>query len=340
MRQAHNRLGRAGMPLFWRVCLTNGLVFVIGTAILAASPATVSSPVVVTEAAVLAVGLSVILVTNALLLRSTLAPLDRLSREMEQVDLLRPGQRLPEDGNGASSGLVSTFNAMLDRLEAERSLSSARALAAQEGERRRVAQELHDEVGQSLTAVVLSLTAVEERAPREMRPDVAAARETARESLDEVRRVARRLRPGLLDDLGLLASLSALASDHARLTGADVDRAFDPALPDLPDEVELVVFRIAQEALTNVARHAGATRVELSLHRYGGRLRLVVSDDGTGLADSSEGAGVRGMRERALLVDGRLDLTGDRRAGTTLILDVPIAPETPGARSSSDSVRG
>jgi len=326
------------MPLFWRVCLTNGLVFVIGTTMLAVSPATVSSPVVVTEAVVLAVGLSVILVTNALLLRSTLAPLDRLMREMEQVDLLRPGQRLPEDGNGASSGLVSTFNAMLDRLEAERSLSSARALAAQEGERRRIAQELHDEVGQSLTAVVLSLTAVEERAPADLRADLGAARETARHSLDEVRRVARRLRPGLLDDLGLLASLSALASDHAQLTGADVHRAFDPALPDLPDEVELVVFRIAQEALTNVARHAGAGRVEVSLHRYGPRLRLIVADDGVGLAGSIEGAGIRGMRERALLVDARLDLVGDQRSGTTLTLEVPLTAE-PSTDRADDSVR-
>jgi len=327
------------MPLFWRVCLTNGLVLVVGTAILAVSPATVSSPVVVTEAAVLTIGLSVILVTNALLLRSTLAPLDRLTREMERVDLLRPGQRLPEDGNGASSGLVSTFNAMLDRLEAERGLSTARALAAQEGERRRVAQELHDEVGQSLTAVVLSLTAVEERAPSTMRPEIAAAREIARESLDEVRRVARRLRPGLLDDLGLLASLSALVSDHARLTGADVDRAFDPALPELPDEVELVVFRIAQEALTNVARHARATRVEVSLHRYGERLRLTITDDGAGLAGTGEGAGIRGMRERALLVDARLDLTGDRRTGTTLTLEIPLARDARGDPSSV-SVRG
>ena len=160
---------RAGLPLFWRVCLTNGLVFVIGTAVLAASPATVSSPVVVTETVVLAVGLGVILATNALLLRSTLAPARPLMRLMARVDLLRPGQRLPETGNGASAQLVVEFNAMLSRLESERSQSSARALAAQEAERQRIAQELHDEVGQSLTVVVLGLTGP----PRARRPSCA-----------------------------------------------------------------------------------------------------------------------------------------------------------------------
>lgn len=317
----------SGLPLFWRVCLTNGAVFIIGTAILAASPATVSSPVVVTEALVLGVGLTVILLTNALLLRSTLAPLDRVTQLMDRVDLLRPGQRLPEHGNGAATALVTTFNAMLDRLEAERGLSSARALAAQEDERRRIAQELHDEVGQSLTVVLLTLTRVEEQTPDELaRAEIALAKETTRGSLDEVRRVARRLRPGLLDDLGLLASLSALASDHAQHTGADVERRFDPALPKLPDEVELVVFRIAQEALTNVARHAEARRVEVSLHRFGDRLRLTVHDDGVGIGDAPEGAGLRGMRERSLLAQGRLDVAGDRRSGTTVTFDVPIGP--------------
>jgi two-component system sensor histidine kinase UhpB len=213
-------------------------------------------------------------------------------------------------------------------LETERGTSSARALAAQEDERRRIAQELHDEVGQSLTAVVLTLTRAEEGAPSAaLREEIRSARETARSSLDEVRRVARRLRPGLLDDLGLLASLSALASDHAKVTGAIVDRRFDPALPKLPDEVELVVFRIAQEALTNVARHADAQHVSVSLHRYGDRLRLSIGDDGVGIGNAAEGAGLRGMRERSLLVHGQLELGGDRRNGTTVRLDVPIAQD-------------
>ncbi|HEX2299999.1 MAG TPA: histidine kinase, partial [Pseudonocardiaceae bacterium] len=163
------RPGGGGISLFWRVCLINGAVFTAGTAVLAASPATVSAPVLATEVIVLAIGLGVMLLANGALLRTTLAPLDRLRHLMEGVDLLRPGQRLPDAGYGAVSDLISSFNAMLARLEAERSSSSALALAAQEGERHRVAQELHDEVGQGLTAVLLGLQRVATRVPADVR---------------------------------------------------------------------------------------------------------------------------------------------------------------------------
>ena len=131
------------LPLYWRVCLINGVVFVVGTAALVISPATVSAPVLVSEAVVLTIGLTVIVVVNSLLLHASLAPLDRLARMMDSVDLQRPGQRLPETGNGTVSQLVRSFNAMLRRLETERGTSNARALAAQEAERHRIVQELH-----------------------------------------------------------------------------------------------------------------------------------------------------------------------------------------------------
>jgi two-component system, NarL family, sensor histidine kinase UhpB len=321
---------RRGVSLFWRVCLINGAVFAAGTAVLAASPATVSAPVLATEAIVLAVGLGAMLLANGVLLRATLAPLDRLSHLMEGVDLLRPGQRLPDSGYGAVSQLIGSFNAMIARLEAERSSSSALALAAQEAERQRVAQELHDEVGQGLTAVLLGLQRVAVRAPADLRHDVQVVKETARASLDEVRQVVRRLRPGVLDDLGLISALTALVTDHARLTGADVCRRFSSALPALGAEVELVVYRVAQEALTNVARHAGAGRVavELTPTLPGDAVLLRISDDGQGLAGSAEGAGVRGMRERALLVGATLTLGPHEEGGTDLRLLVPV----PGTR--------
>lgn len=317
-----------GLPLFWRVCLTNGLVFIVGTAVLAVSPATVSSPVVVTEAVVLGVGLAIILIANGILLRNTLAPLDRLIRLMDSVDLLRPGQRLTESGNGAVSQLVTTFNAMLARLEAERSLSNGRALAAQEAERQRIAQELHDEVGQSLTAVVLGLGQVVDQAPEELRGDILQAQETARSSLEEVRRVARRLRPGVLDDLGLLSALSSLASDFGSLTGTSVRRSFDASLPDLPADTELVVYRIAQECLTNVARHAQAGQVTVLFRRHGEYLMLRVEDDGVGMSHVVEGAGIRGMRERALLIDAEVSVTSRLHGGTTVSLLIPMGADS------------
>jgi two-component system sensor histidine kinase UhpB len=321
------RLGAGrGLPLFWRVCLVNGAVLAVGTAVLAASPATVSTPVLAREALVLAVGLTVILVANGLLLHAVLGPLDRLRRLMEDVDLLRPGLRLPERGSGPAAELIGSFNAMLERLEAERAASSGQALAAQEAERRRVAQELHDEVGQSLTAVLLGLRQVADRAPADLQQEVLLVQETARAGLDEVRQVVRRLRPGVLDDLGLVSALTALVAEHARLTGADVCRRLSPDLPPLGPDAELVVYRVAQEALTNVARHADAGRVcvELAPTFAGDAVQLRVVDDGRGLGDGREGAGMRGMRKRAVLVGATLTVGSHQEGGTELRLLVPV----------------
>lgn len=187
------------MSLFWRIFGLNALVLGAATALLLWAPVTVSVPVLLTEAVILVAGLGVMLVANAALLRVGLAPLERLTREMTTVDLLRPGQRLPVPGGGGVAELIRTFNAMLDRLEAERATSSARALSAQESERRRIAQELHDEVGQSMTAVLLGLKRAADRAPEPLRAELQQAQEITRSSLDEVRRLARRLRPGVLE---------------------------------------------------------------------------------------------------------------------------------------------
>jgi two-component system sensor histidine kinase UhpB len=310
--------------VYWRVCLINGLVFIAGTATLVLSPATVSSRVLLSEVLVLSVGLTVILITNALMLRSSLAPLDKLIRKMENVDLVRPDGRVPETGSRPVADLVRSFNAMLTRLEHERGTSNARMLAAQEAERHRIAQELHDEVGQTLTAVLLGLKRVVDHAPADLSEDLLMVQETARSGLDEVRHVARRLRPGVLEDLGLLSALAALATDLSAHTGVRVRRGFVPGLPLLSPEMELVIYRVAQEALTNVARHAGADTVELSLSKQGDAVALRVTDNGRGRPGAAEGAGIRGMRERALLVDARLSITPGVDGGTEVRLLVPL----------------
>lgn len=314
----------ADLSLYWRVVLINGVVLVAGTLALALSPATVSTRVLGSEAVVLAVGLAVILLTNALLLRRSLAPLDRLASRMATVDSPAPGQRLAEEGTGVVAELIASFNAMLDRLEAERRSSNAKALAAQESERQRIARELHDEIGQTLTVVLLGLKRAVDQAPPDLAEELEVVRDAARESLEEVRRVARRLRPGVLEDLGLLSALSALATDIAGHSGVHVRRRFAPGLPSLDEEAELVVYRVAQEALTNVSRHAEARTVELSLSKQGEALLLRVADDGKGIQGASEGSGVLGMRERALLVDGRLDIGPGHLGGTEVRLLVPV----------------
>jgi two-component system, NarL family, sensor histidine kinase UhpB len=273
--------------LFRRLFLINGAVFTIGTLILALSPATVSSPILLTEVPVLIIGLVAILAANALLLRTSLAPLNALTTLMQRVDLLRTRDRLATSGNGDLTQLISSFNQMLDRLEAEHTASSGHALAAQEAERQRIAQELHDEIGHSLTVVLLGLKRTVDRAPDDLRDELHAVQETVRFSLDEVRNVARRLRPGVLDDLGLLSALSALAKEFSEVSGVPVTRRADPDLPALSADVELVVYRIAQESLTNVARHARASRVELSLTAGGGAVTLRIADDGQGMGSSA-----------------------------------------------------
>jgi two-component system, NarL family, sensor histidine kinase UhpB len=315
--------------LFRRVFLVNVAVLLASSALLVFSPVTVSAPIVATEVAVLGAGLLTALVLNALLLRASLRPLDGLAALMERVDLLRPGERVAATGAGDVAHLIRTFNDMLDRLETERGASAARALAAQEGERQRIARELHDEIGQSLTAALLALKRAGDAAPESLRDDLGAVAETVRGSLDEVRQVARRLRPGVLDDLGLVSAIDALAADVTEASGVPVTVEVDPHLPGLGADAELVVYRIAQESLTNVVRHAGAQAVDLSLrHADADGVVLTVTDDGCGIGDGPEGAGIRGMRERALLVGAELSVGPHDDAGTEVRLWVPVRGRT------------
>ncbi|GAA2525002.1 histidine kinase [Pilimelia columellifera] len=314
------------MSLFWRVFLINAAVLTAATALVLLGPVSVSTRFVLTEALILGGGLVAMLVANALLLRVGLAPLQRLTRAMGTIDLLKPGPRPTVAGHAGIADLIATFNAMLDRLESERATSNARALSAQEDERRRIAQELHDEVGQTLTAVLLELRRVSDHAPPQLRDDLRQVREITRESLDEIRRIARRLRPGVLEELGLLAALRSLFGEVSHHNGLTLRRDLATDLPALDDAAELVIYRVAQEGLTNVARHAGASRVDFSLQPVGGGVQLRIRDNGRGTGDAPEGAGIRGMRERALLVGARLSVGPADGGGTLVQLDVPGRP--------------
>ncbi|MDX3611283.1 HAMP domain-containing sensor histidine kinase [Streptomyces europaeiscabiei] len=328
------------MSLFWRIFGLNAVVLGTATALLLWAPVTVSVPVLLTEAVILVGGLMVMLVANAALLRIGLAPLDRLTRLMTRVDLLRPGQRLPVAGQGGVAELIRTFNAMLDRLEAERATSSARALSAQESERQRIAQELHDEVGQSLTAVLLGLKRAADQAPEPLRAELRQVQETTRESLDEVRRLARRLRPGVLEDLGLISALTALTNDFATHTGLKITRHLAADLPPLDPQTELVLYRVAQEALTNIARHAEAERIELRLRRSADAVVLDISDNGRGIGIAREGAGIRGMRERALLIGAALEIDTGTTDGTHVVLSAPTATNPVPTAEEEDADHG
>jgi two-component system sensor histidine kinase UhpB len=315
------------MPLFWRVFLMNAALLVAAGVIFLASPATISSEVRLAEETVLGAGILLLLVANYALLRPVFKPIEQLARRMENIDLLRPGSRLAPSGSREVDGLVRSFNNMLDRLESERRESGRQALAAQEAERKRIAVELHDEVGQTMTGVLLLLERVANEVPADRRRMFAEAQEATRTSLDDVRRIAQELRPEQLEHLGLVSALKALASSFTERASLELEWDFARALPPLAPDVELAVYRVAQESLTNVARHAGAGRVWLSLQPGPDSVVLRVVDDGCGLdgRPSRWGGGVRGMRERALLVGGALAITQASTGGVEVRLEVPVA---------------
>jgi two-component system sensor histidine kinase UhpB len=301
------------LPLLWRVFAINAVLLVAATLILALTPVTVHAPIALVEGADLAVGLALMLGANLVLLRRTLAPIDRLVERMHTVDLLRPGQRLPRDGGVEVEALVSSFNQMLDRLEEERRESGRRALEAQEAERLRIARGLHDEVGQVLTGVLLQVEDEE-------------TKEAVRQALEEVRRIAQELRPELLEHLGLVSALTELSRRFADSSGLRVERRFADDIPPLSDEAEIAVYRVAQESLTNVARHAEASSVLVALERGRSSVVLSVSDDGRGISQTLAAnghGGLRGMRERALLVGGALAVKRSRAGGVEVRLEVP-----------------
>ena len=314
------------MPLLWRVFFINAVVVGAGALALVVTPATVSSPAAGSQIATIVIGVILVLALDLALLRPYVLPLQELAHAMARVDLLQPGARVGGRSQTPEVETVSTsFNRMLERLEDERRRSAQGALAAQERERLRVSRELHDGVGQRLTGVLLRLQRMEAQIPEAVRGEVAQLRDEVRASLQEVRATVRRLRPEALDDLGLSSALVALAQDMARGTPLAIERRFDGALDDLGEPLELAVYRIAQEALTNTVRHAGAGRVELLVVRGGGTLRLCVSDDGRGFdpAATPAGVGLTGMRERALLVDGRLTVQARPGAGVAITLEAP-----------------
>jgi two-component system, NarL family, sensor histidine kinase UhpB len=310
----------------WRIFLVNAAILVAACAVLLLSPVTVSSPVAVEEALVVVAGLSLMLVLTLVLLRHAFSPLERLAEQMSRVDLLHPGPRASEDGPDVEVNVLArSFNEMLDRLESERRASAGRAAAAQEDERRRVAQELHDHVGQVLTGVLLQAEQATRVPADELGARLRELRDAAREALEDVRRIARELRPEALDDLGLPSALNALAVTISRQSGLEIERRFDRDLPHLSPEAELLVYRVAQESLTNVVRHAGASRIELVLRRTASAVVLTVQDDGCGLPAELPrlSGGLRGMRERALAGGAILTLAAGPLRGTIVHLEVP-----------------
>jgi two-component system, NarL family, sensor histidine kinase UhpB len=305
------------MSMFRRVVAVNTALMVAAALVLALSPATISPHVTTEEWIVLGCATAVVVVANMVILRRVFEPLGRLERAMRDVDPNAPGRRVSIAHRGMHEvGQVTVaFNDVLERLERERAESGRRVMLAQESERMRVARELHDEVGQLLTGVVLQMDGLTRRVPATLYDEVVEIREAAREGGDAVREIALR------------TALITLATGFAERTGVPVHDDLDVALPALSPEAELAIYRVAQEGLTNAARHGQPTVVTLDLHRRDHTLVLRVRDDGHGItksATTNPGVGLAGMRERALLVGAHLHVEGARGRGTTIQLELPL----------------
>lgn len=280
------------------------------------------------EGIVIVVGLGLLAVLDVVLLRRAFRPLERLTGLAVELDPGRPGTRAdPEVGGSEVRALSRALNGMLERMEDERAESTRRVLEAQERERERVARELHDEVGQTLTAVLLQIEHWAHHAPPELAPGLEELREAARAGLEDVRRIATELRPEALDDLGLGSALLALcdrleAGGHVR-----IERGVARGLSPLPPEQELVVYRIAQEALTNALRHSGSGELQLEFAAEPGAVVLSVTDRGRGFAGAREGGGgLRGMRERARLIGAELSVGEVVGGGVEVSVRVATGP--------------
>jgi signal transduction histidine kinase len=202
-----------------------------------------------------------------------------------------------------------------------------RAVEGQELERRRLARELHDETGQALTSILLGLSALDEAEDADAtRAAVRNLRELVAATLQNVRRLAVELRPTALDDFGLAAALERLADNFSEQTGIAIELEAGLGQERLPSDVETVLYRLVQEALTNVVKHAQAEHVSIVLRRKEGAVSAVIEDDGRGFADGQEegGLGLVGMRERVALVNGRFRIESSQNAGTTILVEVPV----------------
>jgi two-component system, NarL family, sensor histidine kinase UhpB len=274
---------------------------------------------------VLVAALMAMVLLNGWLLRRRFAPLDELITAMEGLAFggRDTRERIPTANVQEVVRLHQAFDRMLERLEAERSRTATAVLQAQEGERARLARDLHDEANQALTGVLLRLEATAQHAPPQLRDELRETQAVATRAMGELVHLARELRPIALDDLGLGAALRTQIADFGRRAGIETTLALPQAgLEDLDSDEQLVVYRVVQEGLSNVAQHAGARNVRVDVERRGEGTVVRVADDGEGFTSGEQphGLGLTGMRERAVLAGGRLDVSSSPGAGTTIEL--------------------
>jgi two-component system, NarL family, sensor histidine kinase UhpB len=284
---------------------------------------------------ILALAIVLTLCVNMWMLQRRFAPLERLIRRIEGIDPAEPSShQLPDkDPVEEIDKLSRSFNLLLERIEEERRRSGTLAMRAQEEERRRLARDLHDEVNQALTAILLRLEALAQDSPPARVEEVNELKRLVNQAMEELLNLARQLRPSALDDHGLMPAVEAQLKRFSARTGIEVSLNADGEADALPEDVQTAVYRILQEALANIGRHAGATAVAVDIEADAERLELRILDDGEGFDPAAvtrstrgegpgAGLGLSGMAERARLAGGELDVRSAPGGGTTVTLRI------------------
>jgi two-component system sensor histidine kinase UhpB len=338
-----------GLPLFLKVLVANCIVVLIGVGLGTwftlnfVSPATTGEIHWAPIAVMLVVGFAGSVLINAVVLSLALQPLHAIERTVDRVaagDLSARAHRvLFRDPDVERLG--ETLNTMLDVLQEHRGLlqkMSEQVLAAQEDERKRIARELHDETAQGLATLLVRLKILERaKTAPEMRGQIDELRELTAETLEAVRKLAVELRPATLDDLGLVAALEGYTDAYGSRLPIQVSFSapgFDIRQDRLPPQIELVLYRVVQEALTNVAKHAAASEVRVELCRRGDEVIATIEDDGDGfevedvMRSRERGLGLFGMQERMALVRGQLFIDSTPGRGTRVHARVPLRAAT------------
>jgi two-component system sensor histidine kinase UhpB len=333
------RVRRPGdRPLYRYILLANGsvLVVVVVSAVLLAR-LTATPHVALLVAMFVPAGIGLLALADYVLVRVVARPLLDVSRIIEAV---RRGEAFghaafdePSDPDlrAVSNALLAT----VDRLEHEARRYSSRLLTSVEDERRRIGRELHDETSQTLAAILISLDLAEKglsNASPDVRARVANSKELIRHSLDQIKLLVYDLRPSMLDDLGLLPALRWYIQSHLAGSGIEVVTDFEHAHGRLPGHTETALYRIAQESLANVVKHANATRVSMVLEIQPGYVQLAVHDNGIGfdpdevMNDRTDyyGIGLLSIRERAELLNGTCTITSGPMGGTHVYVVVPV----------------
>jgi two-component system sensor histidine kinase UhpB len=350
-----NRLIKSllSIPMFYKVLIANSFIIFVGatggTYLASQLNSTPNTPIYLI--AFVAVGWLVSVALNFVVLQIAFRPLMDLGKVMSRVQKGERSLRAPLTGFDRQADMLArTFNMMLEAIDDANRLRANQIIAAQEQERKRIARELHDETSQVLTSLLISLAILEEAITNdEARQRITETRALAHQTLRAIRNLSIDLRPSALDDLGLLPALRWYVKEYQHKFPIEVDFQASGFKKRLPPEMETAIYRIVQESLTNIAKHAQAHTATITLREDADAVYATISDDGKGFdldelqrkQDRDRGLGLVGMHERAHLLGGTLAIESAPGQGTTIQFRIPLymqdtAPHPP-AETATES---